>query len=363
MIAIQHQTDQSGSPTRGLLLAAWVLLGISVPCAAQNRPKVRAVATLPTYAAIVEEVAGDLAQVDYIARGDEDPHFVNPRPSFAAMVQRADLFVVTGLDLELWVPALLDRANNPKVVEGGPGHVVAYSGVKLLEVPENVSRTGGDVHVFGNPHIHTDPVNGVLIARNIAAGLKRVDPANAETYNRNLADFEKRLMERIFGAQFLEMLGSETVFDLARNYRFWEFADKQSYQGKPLVSYLGGWLAQAEPFRNKRMVCYHKNWAYFSARFRVECAMFVESKPGIPASPGHVRDVINFIQAEKIPVLFAANYFSKNKVDRVASRTGIQGLSVPEHVAGAEGVDSYFDLIDLWITRLSAAFQSRSAHP
>ena len=138
MNVTKHQTNQSGGTARTLFLFSCVFLGFAVPCAAQNRPQVRAVATLPTYAAIIEEVAGDLARVDYIARGDEDPHFVNPRPSFAAIVQRADLFVVTGLDLELWVPALLDRANNPKVVEGGPGHVVAYSGVKLLEVPENV---------------------------------------------------------------------------------------------------------------------------------------------------------------------------------------------------------------------------------
>ncbi len=344
------------------VITALLMLNAAV-ATAQQRDPLRVVTTLPTYAAIAREVTGDLARVDAIARGDEDPHFVNARPSFAAMLQRADIFVVTGLDLELWVPALLDRANNQKVVEGGPGHVVAYSGVTLLEIPESVSRTGGDVHVFGNPHIHTDPVNGILIARNIVAGLKRVDPANAAVYERNLQDFADRIMARTFGAEFLGILGSETVFDLARNHRFWDFVDKQAYQGKPLSAYLGGWLAEGEPFRNKRMVCYHKNWAYFSARFRVECAMYVESKPGIPASPGHVRDVIEFIRSEKIPVLFAANYFSKTQVDRVAGRTGITGLSVPEHVAGAEGVDTYFDLIDLWVSRLAATFQPRSAHP
>ncbi|UCG86632.1 MAG: zinc ABC transporter substrate-binding protein [Gemmatimonadota bacterium] len=329
-----------------------------------GQPQLKVVTSLPTYAAIAREVAGDLAEVEAIARGDEDPHFVNPRPSFAAKVQRADVFVVTGLDLELWVPAILDRANNPSVDEGGPGHVVAYAGIKLLEVPENPSRAGGDVHVFGNPHIHTDPINGILAARNIAAGLKRVDPGNASTYDANLASFERRVMDHLFGAEIVELLGTETIFPLARNYQFWDFLQSQSYEGRPLTEYLGGWLAQGEMFRDRRMVCYHRNWAYFSARFRIECAMYVEPKPGIPPSPGHVRAVIDFIESEHIRVLFAANYFSRSQVERVADRAGIRALVVPEHVEGEEDVDDYFKLIDTWVSRLATVYEGqRPGHP
>ncbi len=334
-----------------------IALGISPRLAAQDQISV--VATLPTFAAIAQEITGDRADVQAIARGDEDPHFVNARPSFAALIQRADVFISTGLDLELWVPSLLDRANNPRVVEGGPGRVVAYSGVDLLQVPENVSRIGGDVHVFGNPHIHTDPINSILVARNISAVLRRVDPENAATYESNTAVFENRVIRRLFGDEIVELLGAETLFDLARSGRFWEFAESQTFQEKPLADYVGGWLGEAAPFRNQRMVCYHKNWAYFSVRFRVECAMYVEPKPGIPASPGHVREVIDFIRAENIPVVFAANYFSRIQVERVASRTGAVAVVVPEHVAGEEGVDDYFTLIDTWVTRLSAAFEGR----
>jgi len=327
-----------------------------IPTMMQGQRKLRVVTTLPTYAAIAAELAGDLAEVEYIARGDEDPHFVNPRPSFAARVQRADLFVVTGLDLELWVPAILDRANNAKVDEGGPGHLVAYSGIKLLDVPESVSRSGGDVHVFGNPHIHTDPINGILIARNIVTGLKRVDGDNADTYDANLATFERRVMLRLFGEPLLELLGAETIFNLARNYEFWDFVQRQTFESKPLAEYLGGWLGQGAKFRNQRMACYHKNWAYFSARFKIECAIYVEPKPGIPPSPGHVREVIDFIETENIGVLFAANYFSRSQVERVASRTGIKHVMVPEHVAGEAGVDDYITLVDTWVSRLAAAF-------
>ena len=331
------------------------LLALPVQGAAQN--KVQIVTTLPTYAAIAREVAGDLADVRAIARGDEDPHFVTPRPSFAAAIQRADLFVTTGLDLELWVPSLLDRANNPRVVEGASGHVVAYAGVKLLDVPENVSRTGGDIHVFGNPHIHTDPVNGIIVARNIAAGLRRIDGGNQSTYAANLAAFEDRVLRRTFGDQLVDMLGAPTLFELARTYRFWEFARDRQFEGRPLTDYLGGWLADAEIFRGRRMACYHKTWAYFSERFDIPCATYIEAKPGIPPTPGHVREVIDFIQHERIMVLVAENYYSRTQVERVAGRTRISAVMVPHHVAGEPGVDDYFTLIDTWVGRLRAAFE------
>ncbi len=247
------------SPMTVRCATALLALLLLPPELARGQERLRLVTTLPTYAAIARELTGELAEVNAIARGDEDPHYVNPRPSFAAHVASADVFVVTGLDLELWVPAILDRARNRKVVEGGPGHAVAYSGIKLLQVPENVSRAGGDVHVFGNPHIHTDPVNGIIIARNIVATLKRVDPANADVYEANVRDFEDRVMRRLVGDQLVEMLGTDAILRLARNYQFWEFARSQTFQGKPLTDYLGGWLAEAAPFRERRMACYHKN--------------------------------------------------------------------------------------------------------
>jgi ABC-type Zn uptake system ZnuABC Zn-binding protein ZnuA len=301
------------------------------PRAVSAQEKLRVVTTLPTYAAITRELTADMAEVEAIARGDEDPHFVNPRPSFAAKVQKADIFVATGLDLELWVPAILDRARNPKVIEGGSGNVVAYSGITLLEVPENISRAGGDVHVFGNPHIHTDPVNAVIIARNILATLRQLDPANAAAYEARARDFEDRVMRRLFGDQLVDMLGFDAIFQLAREHKFWDF-------------------------RDRRITCYHKNWAYFSSRFRVERAIYVEPQPGIPPSPGHLRSVVDLMRDESIPIVFAANYFSHAQVERVASRTNAKAVIVPEHVAGAEGVETYFDLVDAWVSGLSTAF-------
>lgn len=360
MVRRRRQWKRTGALT---LLATVTGLGLIQSGFAQDRLQV--VTTLPTYAAIAQELTGDLAEVKAIARGDEDPHFVNPRPSFAAAVGRADLFVTTGLDLELWVPAILDRARNPRVVEGAPGNAVAYAGVKLLQVPENVSRAGGDVHVFGNPHVHTDPVNGILIARNILAKLKQVDPENEATYEARARALEDRILRRTFGDQLVDILGGDLLFDLARKYEFWEFARNQTYQGRPLTEYLGGWLAQGAPFRNRRMACYHKNWAYFSERFQITCAIYIEPKPGIPPSPGHLREVVDVMESENIQVLFAANYFSRSQVERVATRTGAHAVIVPEHVGGEEGVDDYFELIDTWVSRLSDAFLAsdrRSGH-
>lgn len=343
------------------LLPLALLLGL-LAGGVHAQDRIRIVGTLPTYAAIARELTGDLAEVASIARGDEDPHFVQPRPSFAAMMQRADLFITTGLDLELWVPALQDRASNPKIRSGQPGHVVAYAGITLLEIPEHVSRTGGDIHVYGNPHIHTDPINGIIIAQNILNGLKRVDPGNGATYETNFHRFRIDILHRTFGEQVVEMVGEDALFDLARGYRFWDFARGQTVRGKPLVDYLGGWLAQGAPFRGRRMACYHKNWAYFSARFQVECAIFVEPKPGIPPSPGHVAEVTDFIRRERIPVIFTPNFYSKSQVDRIASRTGSGAVLVPLHEGGEEGVDTYVRLVDVWVTRLATVFQKTSTN-
>jgi zinc/manganese transport system substrate-binding protein len=160
-------------------------------------PPLKIVTSLTTYGAIAREIVGDRGTVTSIAQGDEDPHFVQPKPSFVRILRDADLFVTTGMDLELWVPALLDRAGNRKIVEGAPGYVPAYKGIDLLEVPTSLSRAQGDIHVDGNPHIHTDPLNGIFIARNILAGLQRVSPEDAEAFAARERDFEKRVLEAL----------------------------------------------------------------------------------------------------------------------------------------------------------------------
>ena len=321
-------------------------------------PPLRVVTSLTTYGAIAREIVGDRGTVTSIAQGDEDPHFVQPKPSFVRLLRDADLFVTTGLDLELWVPTLLDRAGNRKIVDGAPGYVAAYRGIDLLEVPVSLSRSQGDIHVDGNPHIHTDPLNGIIIARNILAGLQRVSPGDAAYFTGREKDFERRVLDATMGRALVSALTPATAFELLRTNRLQSFLASQTYQGKPLGEQLGGWLKQAEVLRGKEMACYHKEWAYFSRRFDVDCMTFIEAKPGIPPTPRHVQEVIALMKERKVPALFASNYFDRKQIQQVAARTGARAVVVPENTDGAPGVKTYFDLVNTWITSLTAAFRN-----
>lgn len=322
--------------------------------------QVKVVTSLTTYGSIAREIVGDRGTVASIAQGDENPHFVQPKPSFVALLRDADLFVTTGLDLELWVPTLLDRAGNRKIMEGGPGYVAAYTGITLLEVPVSLSRAGGDIHAEGNPHIHTDPINGILIGRNILAGLLKVDAANAEYYRARELDFEKRVLEATIGKELVGVLTPATAFNLLKTGQFDGFIQKTVLHGKPLADQLGGWLHEGRAFRGKEMTCYHKEWSYFSARFQVTCVAYVEAKPGIPPTPGHVEDVIALMKERLIPVLFATNYYPRSQIEQVAAKTGAAAVIVPENTFGAPGVTTYIDLVNTWVTGLAAGFGKKN---
>ena len=299
---------------------------------------------------------GDRGTVTSIANGDENPHYVQPKPSFVPTLSQADLFVTTGLDLELWVPALLDKANNTKVTEGGPGYVAAYAGIDLLDIPTSFSRAQGDIHVYGNPHIWTDPMNAVQIARNILTGLRRVSPENAEYFSGREKDFEDRIYRALFGDELVKLLGAQPLADLNRQGKLFDFLKSRQYQGAPLMDRLGGWLKQAMPFRGKSVACYHKEWDYFSREYGLPCIDYIEPKPGIPPTPGHVLEVINEMRERHIQVLLSTNYYDHNQVLEVAHKTGAKAVIVPSNTNGAPGINSYFDLMNLWITELARAF-------
>ncbi|MGB3562511.1 MAG: metal ABC transporter substrate-binding protein, partial [Thermoanaerobaculia bacterium] len=270
---------------RKLLVVAIGVVLAAAPLGAQ----VQVVTTLSAYASIANAVGGERVEAVAISRGDEDAHFVKPKPSFALMLKKADLFVTTGLDLELWAPAVVDKSGNKKIRDGQPGFVSASQGVPMLDVPESVSREGGDVHIYGNPHIHTSPLNAKIVAANIAAGLKRVDPEGAAAYDVNLAEFNRRLDEKLYGKDLVELLGAEVLDPLARQGKLIEFLSAQEYEGESLIERLGGWMGKGLVFRGQQLVAYHKNWIYFTDLFGLEVAGYVERKPGIPPSALHVH--------------------------------------------------------------------------
>jgi ABC-type Zn uptake system ZnuABC Zn-binding protein ZnuA len=333
-------------------------LGGDAPGIGAQVPPVQVVATLPIYAELVREIGGDAVEVSAIANPNEDAHFVRPKPSFALALRRADAFVTTGLDLELWVPTLLDRAGNPAVLEGGRGYITAYTGIELLDIPATADRSGGDVHIFGNPHLTTDPLRTIQVARNITVGLKRVAPDRGDRFDRGLADFTTRIHSRLFGDRLVELLGGATLEQLALRGNLIEFLSSNEFEGRPLIQDLGGWLRAAEPFRGREMICYHKNWAYFEDRFQVRCADYVEAKPGVPPTPGHVAHLISRMRDEHLNVLLAATYFDRDKVETVANRGGATLVQVPLSPGAVAGIDDYFSLVDAWVGQVARAFSA-----
>jgi ABC-type Zn uptake system ZnuABC Zn-binding protein ZnuA len=321
---------------------------------------IRVVATLPDYAWAAEQIGGDRVEVASIARGNQDAHFVRPRPSFSLQMRDADMFITTGLDLELWVPTLLDAAGNREILEGASGYVAAWPGIEMLDIPTSLSRSEGDLHLYGNPHIHTEPLNMVMIARNILAGLKKIDPDHASLYEEREAALEDRLYRRLFGDELVDLLGGETLARLARAGKLHSFLEAKEYprgSGRTLADHLGGWMKMAEPLRGRKIIGYHKNWVYFTTRFGLEVVGHVEPKPGIPPTPRHVDRIIDLIRNQGIEVILTANYFDPAKPQVIAERTGARVVIVPMSTGGEPEVAGYEELIDTWLERLLEAFE------
>lgn len=319
------------------------------------------VTSLPCYASIAEFIGGDLVTVESIATGNQDAHFVQPKPSYALKMAKADMFVTTGLDLELWVPTLLDKARNRSIFEGAAGYVSAATDVPLLEKPEtNPDRAMGDVHIYGNPHIHTSPLNAKIIAQNILIGLKKVSPGNAAAFEANYAAFVDRLDRSLFGAELVNLFGGEVLAKMLRSGTLIEFLETKEYGDEKLIGKLGGWLKKAMPLRGQKVICYHKDWIYFTRSFGLEIVDYIEPKPGIPPTAKHVKEVIEKIASQKIQVMIVANYYERSSPNMIAERTGIKAVFVPLDVGGEPGVNTYFDLIDYWIDKLNEAFATQT---
>ncbi len=335
-----------------LLLSLAVLACFSLSAAAAP---LRVVTTLPDYAFLAKQIGGDRVEVQAIVRGDQDAHFIRPKPSFVNLVRRADVLVDTGLDLEMWLPTVIDKSGNTKVRSGQPGYVAAAYGVHLLEKPKTMSRIEGGLHIYGNPHITTSPINMKVAARNIAAGLIRNDPAGKDVYERNLHALEQRMDEALFGPELVRLLGGKTLCDLAEKGRLISFLETHNYKGKPLLARLGGWMKRMEPLRGKPIVTYHEGWVYFVRLFGLEEAGTVEPKPGIPPSAKHVAELVQMMKKRHVRLLLAANYFDEKQVRGVASKVNAVPVIVPFYCGGEPGTDDYFKLFDLWVDRLLAA--------
>lgn len=319
--------------------------------------EITVVTTFSDFAAIAREIGGDKVVVDYLSQGDQDPHFVAPKPSLALKLKKADLFVATGMDLEVWASTLLDKARNKKIMDGAIGYVTVYSDLDILEKPTGtVSRAYGDVHVSGNPHIHTSPINWKKISENILIGLKKVDPENAAYYEKRQRAFIDKIDRVMFGDELVDLIGGERLSELVLAGTLTELLERE-YQGEKLVNRLGGWIKKALPFRNREIIAYHKNWSYFARDFGLSVVGYIEPKPGIPPTPKHVQDIIKLIDKRDIDIMLVASYFEKRKPNTIAQKTGIKAVFLPLSVYGIPEVSDNFKLVDYWLDSIDDAMK------
>ncbi len=269
--------------------------------------KVHIVSTLDDFSSIADSIGGDLVEAQSLAKGYQDPHFVDAKPSFILKLSRADLLIVAGLELEIgYLPPLIDQSRNDRLHPGNAGYLDVSNGCEILQRPTaQVTRAMGDVHPFGNPHYWLDPDNGRVIARSIAAKLAELDPANRAVYEKNLSAFEAKL----------------------------DAKDRE-------------WRAKLAPFAGAPIVTFHNSWPNFAKHFGLNVAGQIEPKPGIPPTPSHTLEIINLINSQKIKAILVEPYFDTKTPKYIAEKTGATVLVFYPSVGGTPEIKDYFALFD-----------------
>ncbi|MFC1537933.1 metal ABC transporter substrate-binding protein [Candidatus Latescibacterota bacterium] len=344
--------------TRNLVSLSLSILVVSLFCNSGAFAQINVVSTFSDYASIAKEIGGDKIKTDYLSQGSQDPHFVAPKPSLALKLKDADIFICSGMDLEIWATTLLDKARNKTIMDGAIGFVTVNPGIDILEKPQGViSRTEGDIHVSGNPHFHVSPANWVAISENILIGLKKVDSENTEYYEERQKAFVDKVQRSLFGDELVDLLGGDRLNELLFSGTLFELLEKE-YQGEKLETKLGGWMKKALPFRNMEVVAYHKNWSYLARDFGFTVIGFIEAKPGIPPTPKHVQDTINSIKEHGVDVMLVASYFEKRKPNTIAQKTGIKAVFLPLSVDALPELTDNFKLVDYWIDTINEAMNT-----
>jgi len=274
--------------------------------------KVRVVAATTDLKDIAETIGGDRISAVSIARGNQDPHYVEVLPSYMLKVKRADLYLMVGMELDMWSDQIIDGSRNRKL------QIVDCSqDIKRLEVPtRKVDASLGDIHRFGNPHYNLDPANGKVIARTIAEALIAADPAGRPLFEANLAAFERRVDEA-----------------------------------------LTTWLEEYASLQGQKVIFYHKNWVYFTERFGLEEVQFLEPKPGIPPSPAHLNRLIKTIEEDNVKVVAIASYFSEQAPGFLARKTGVKVVKLAHSVAALPGADTYLEMFEYNLSVLAKVLE------
>ncbi len=304
--------------TVGIVVMALLVSGLS-PAPAQAASNLKIVTATSDLAALAEEVGGDRIDVESIARGYQDPHFVEAKPSYLLKLRKADLLIVVGLQLEIgWLPPLIAQSGNPRIQVGAPGYLDASEFAEILEKPTGVvSRAMGDVHPLGNPHYWLDPENGRRIARGIQMKLTEIRPQDSAYFEQRYQSFSQRL----------------------------------STEEKK-------WDEEMKPLRGLKVISYHKSLPNFTKRFGLDVVGYIEPRPGIPPSPSHTIDLIGLMRREHVKVVMVEPYFDLKTPNSIASHTGAQVVVILPSVGGEKEVSDYFQLFDYDIALLTKAFKA-----
>jgi zinc/manganese transport system substrate-binding protein len=298
-----------------LRIIAVALVAAGLVAGAAEAAKLRVVATIPDLKSLAEAVGGDLVEADSLARGTQNVHDVEIRPSLMLKLRRADALIVNGLELDAWADVVVQGANNPNVVRGARGFIDASRGVQVLEVPTGrVDRSMGDVHPSGNPHYSLDPGQAEAVTANLVEGFARVAPEHRAAFERNRQAFLARLSEA-----------------------------------------MRRWTATLEPFKGARVVTYHPDFTYFLSRFGLVQAGTIEDRPGIPPSPVHLTRLIRQMKDDKIKVLIIEPWVDRALAGRVAGEAGAKVVALAPVVGAVKGADTYLDAIDYNVRTLAQA--------
>jgi zinc/manganese transport system substrate-binding protein len=276
--------------------------------------KVHVVTSIETFADLARKVGGDRVEVKALSRGYMDPHFVEPKPSLVIDLNRADLLVHVGLELEIgWLPPLVLGSRNERIQLGQPGNLDASARIPVLDVPTTrIDRSLGDIHPQGNPHYWITPDNAVIVAQEIGERLQAIDPGGAETYRANLQRFVDEVQRR-----------------------------------------RADWEKRAAPARGTKVVTYHKSWSYVSKWLGLQEVGYVEPKPGIPAPPSHIAQLIGLMQREGVKMILMESFYPRNTVELVAMKAGARALVMPSDVGATPEIRDYFALVDAVVGRLA----------
>jgi ABC-type Zn uptake system ZnuABC Zn-binding protein ZnuA len=313
-----------------------------ITAAQAHAGKLKVIATFPDLKWAAEQVGGTEIKVEALAKGSQDPHHVDAKPSFMLKLNRADVFIQNGMEQEIgWVPPLLEGARNAKILKGASGFIDVSIGIEPKEVPVKVDRSLGDVHPSGNPHFLMDPACVLVVFDNIFNGFAGVRPEKSEYFKNNLDAAKKDLLKKLIGEPLVTALGIEQAQSLLLSGEF----DKQ-WKNKTLPAEVEGWLLKAKPLENVKVLYYHQSWKYFTDRFKIKIAGYMEPKPGIPPSPAHLLKQKNKIINEKIPLIVTSTYHHPKTGKKLEKMTSAKALWLPNLVGGVESVKTYPDLIE-----------------